>query len=224
MVRVLRYSSAVSYSSISTLVSTPSLSPKPQSLGTFTSVIAKMVNLSLIRQSNSRIDQASAPDVAVFVGGTAGIGKITLAEIAALGLGLKAYVIGRRESEQAFKPFLEELNQANANTNVIWVEGQISLLSEVKRVCDHIKALETKVDLLFMTTGYAPFGGRQSMGILSTFCHRLTEHRHCRRLGYQSCAEFLLSHLLCRKPSPSASSIRESTSHQCSLRRPRKRM
>lgn len=122
-----------------------------------------MVNISLIRQSNNQIDESSVPRVAVFVGGTSGIGKITLADIAGLGIGFKAYVIGRKESEQSFKPFLEELHQAKPNANVIWVEGQVSLLSEVKRVCDHIKTLESKVDLLFMTTGYAPFGGRKSI-------------------------------------------------------------
>ncbi|KAF1846533.1 uncharacterized protein K460DRAFT_314051 [Cucurbitaria berberidis CBS 394.84] len=93
-----------------------------------------MVNLSLIRQSNKHIDEASTPCVAVFVGGTAGIGKITLAEIAALGTDFKAYVIGRKESEQAFKTFLDDLHQANPTANIIWVEGQVSLLSDVKRV------------------------------------------------------------------------------------------
>ena len=132
-----------------------------------------MVNISLIRKSNNQVDASSAPRVAVFVGGTSGIGKITLADIAGLGLDFKAYVIGRKESEQSFKPFVEELHRAKPNANVIWVEGQVSLLSEVKRVCDHIKTLESKVDLLFMTTGYTPFGGRNSTKILSNCWHRL---------------------------------------------------
>ncbi|KAF2110244.1 hypothetical protein BDV96DRAFT_668779 [Lophiotrema nucula] len=93
-----------------------------------------MVNLSLIKQSNSRIDESSAPRVAVFVGGTAGIGMLTLAEIAGLKIGFKAYAVGRKESEQSFKNFLGELHQAHTNANVVWVEGQVSLLSEVKRV------------------------------------------------------------------------------------------
>ena len=126
-----------------------------------------MVNISLIRKSNSQIDESSAPRVAVFVGGTSGIGKITLAEIAGIGTDFKAYVIGRKESEHSLKPLHEELHQANPNANLVWVEGQVSLLSEVKRVCDHIKSLESTIDLLFMTTGYAPFGGRESIAFLT---------------------------------------------------------
>jgi NAD(P)-dependent dehydrogenase (short-subunit alcohol dehydrogenase family) len=118
-----------------------------------------MVKLSQIQASNKQNASASAPRIAVFVGGTSGIGKITLAEIAKLGTDFKAYVIGRKQSEKAFKTFSEELPET---TNIVWVEGEVSLLSEVKRTCDHIKTLESSVDLLFLTTGYAPFGGRES--------------------------------------------------------------
>jgi NAD(P)-dependent dehydrogenase (short-subunit alcohol dehydrogenase family) len=110
-----------------------------------------MVNISTIRKSNAQIDSSSTPRVAVFVGGTAGIGKLTLTEIVALGTSFKAYVIG------------DELQQANPNAKIIWIDGEVSLLSEVKRICSHIKTLEGSVDLLFMTAGYAPLGGRQSM-------------------------------------------------------------
>jgi NAD(P)-dependent dehydrogenase (short-subunit alcohol dehydrogenase family) len=121
-----------------------------------------MVKFSLIKKSNSQIDGASAPRVAVFVGGTSGVGKLTLGAIAKLGTTFKAYVVGRKESEASFKPFAESLHEANPNAEIVWIEGQVSLLSEAKRVCDHIKTLESSIDLLFMTTGYVPFGGRQS--------------------------------------------------------------
>ena len=113
-----------------------------------------MVRISQIKENNAQIDEKSAPRVAVFVGGTSGIGKLTLNAITRLGTRFKAYVIGRQESEAAFKPFIEELHLANANASIIWVEGQISLLSEVQRVCDRIKRLEGSIDLLFMTAGY----------------------------------------------------------------------
>ncbi|CAG5179230.1 uncharacterized protein ALTATR162_LOCUS9098 [Alternaria atra] len=121
-----------------------------------------MVHISQIKESNVQIDEESAPRVAVFVGGTSGIGKLTLNALARLGTHFKAYVIGRQESEAAFKPFIEELHLANANASIIWVEGHISLLSEVKRTCDYIKELETSIDLLFMTAGYVAFNGRQN--------------------------------------------------------------
>lgn len=126
-----------------------------------------MVRISQIKENNAQIDEKSAPRVAVFVGGTSGIGKLTLNAITRLGTRFKAYVIGRQESEAAFKPFIEELHLANANANIIWVEGQISLLSEVQRICDHIKRLESSIDLLFMTAGYVNFSGRHSTLLLS---------------------------------------------------------
>jgi NAD(P)-dependent dehydrogenase (short-subunit alcohol dehydrogenase family) len=121
-----------------------------------------MVKLSMIRHSNAHIDETSAPRVAVFVGGTAGIGKLTLDALVRPGTKSKAYVVGRKESEQAFKPFAQSLREANPNADIVWIEGQVTLLSEAKRVCDYIRTLESSIDLLFMTTGYAPFGGRES--------------------------------------------------------------
>lgn len=121
-----------------------------------------MVKISLIRECNNKIDESSAPRVAVFVGGTAGIGRITLARLVGLGTSLKAYVVGRKQSEQSFRPVIEELQQGNPKATVIWVEGEVSLLSEVKRICDRIRTLESSIDLLFMTPGYAPFAGRMS--------------------------------------------------------------
>jgi NAD(P)-dependent dehydrogenase (short-subunit alcohol dehydrogenase family) len=128
-----------------------------------------MVHLSKIKESNAQIDGETAPHVAVFVGGTSGIGKITLGATTRLGTHFKAYVVGRKESEAAFRPFIEELRTANPNANIVWVEGQVSLLSEVKRISDYIKTVETSIDLLFLTTGYVPFGGRESTSILPLF-------------------------------------------------------
>ncbi|KAI4647082.1 uncharacterized protein J4E78_009057 [Alternaria triticimaculans] len=124
-----------------------------------------MVHLSKIKESNAQIDEETAPRIAVFVGGTSGIGKITLGAVAKLGTKFKAYVVGRGESKAAFQPFIEELHTANPNASIIWVEGQVTLLSEVKRICDHIKKLETAIDLLFLTTGYVPFFGRETEGL-----------------------------------------------------------
>jgi NAD(P)-dependent dehydrogenase (short-subunit alcohol dehydrogenase family) len=126
-----------------------------------------MVSVSQIRLSNVQFS-TSSPLVAVFVGGTSGIGNITLAELARLRISLKAYVIGRKESEARFNKFVDELHLA-PNVHIVWVEGEISLLAEVQRVCDFIRSAEDHVDLLFMTTGYAPFGGRESMVLRSTY-------------------------------------------------------
>jgi hypothetical protein len=54
----------------------------------------------------------------------------------------------------------EELSDINPKAEIVWLEGEISLLSENKRLCEIIKSRESQVDLLFLTAGYAPFGPR----------------------------------------------------------------
>ena len=139
--------------------------PNPQS-SQITIADGNMVHLTKIKESNAHIDKETAPRIAVFVSGTSGIGKITLGAVAKLGTNFKAYVVGRKESKAAFQPFIDELHTANPNASIIWVEGQVTLLSEVKRICDYIRKLETSIDLLFLTTGYVPFFGRESKSVL----------------------------------------------------------
>lgn len=61
------------------------------------------------------------------------------------------------------QPFLDNLHTINTKSDLIWVEAEASLLSEVTRVCKFIKTKEEKVDLLFLSAGYAPFAGRSGM-------------------------------------------------------------
>jgi NAD(P)-dependent dehydrogenase (short-subunit alcohol dehydrogenase family) len=121
-----------------------------------------MPNITTVRETNALLTPMTVPKTAVFVGGTAGIGKLTLTALAQLGFSLKAYVIGQKGSEASFKTFAEELRSKNAEAAIIWTECEVSLLSEAKRICDHIKTLESSIDLLFLSTGYAPMGGRNS--------------------------------------------------------------
>ncbi|GKT42604.1 oxidoreductase lepF [Colletotrichum spaethianum] len=121
-----------------------------------------MVTITQVRQSNAQLSEKTIPQTVLFVGGTSGIGKLTLIELVSLGLPLKAYIVGRKATEAAMKPLLEDLRQKNPSAKLIWVEGEVSLLSETKRICDSIKAKESRLDFLCLTAGYAPFGGRNN--------------------------------------------------------------
>ncbi|KAL6702744.1 hypothetical protein ACN47E_000978 [Coniothyrium glycines] len=133
-----------------------------------------MVQIAQVRQCINDIDDTTAPRVGVFMGGTSGIGKITLARLVELGYSFKAYVVGRKSSENSFREFAQELRVKYPKAELVWVEGEVSLLSEVRRVCNHIKALERFVDILFMTTGYAPFNARKYTSEGLDLCHALT--------------------------------------------------
>ncbi|KAL1600478.1 hypothetical protein SLS60_006864 [Paraconiothyrium brasiliense] len=120
-----------------------------------------MVSYKDIQISNAFINDANAPRVAVFVGGTSGIGKLTVRALVTTGTSLRIYLIGRPSSEARTRIFIQELQNVNANAEVLWVEAEVSLLAEAKKACELIKSKESHIDLLFLTTGYAPFGVRQ---------------------------------------------------------------
>jgi NAD(P)-dependent dehydrogenase (short-subunit alcohol dehydrogenase family) len=119
-----------------------------------------MVSQTEIQASNALINDATAPRIAVFVGGTSGIGKFTIKALVATGASVRIYLVGRKSSEERMAAFLQELHAINPKAEVIWTEGEISLLAETKRICEVIKSKEQRVDLLFLTAGYAPFGAR----------------------------------------------------------------
>lgn len=119
-----------------------------------------MVSLASVKASNARLSATVSSYTAVFVGGTSGIGKATVQALVASGAKCKIYIVGRPSSRNATEQFIKELRSSNGNAEIIWTEAEVSLLQDVKRVCDHIRGQETSLDLLFMTCGYAPFGSR----------------------------------------------------------------
>ncbi|RYC64487.1 hypothetical protein CHU98_g1712 [Xylaria longipes] len=120
-----------------------------------------MVSYKDIQAANALINDATAPRVAVFVGGTSGIGQLTVRALVATGVSVRIYLVGRRSSEERIRAFIQELHAINPKAEVIWTEGEIALLAETKRVCETIKSKESHVDLLFLSAGYAPFGKRK---------------------------------------------------------------
>jgi NAD(P)-dependent dehydrogenase (short-subunit alcohol dehydrogenase family) len=120
-----------------------------------------MVSYKQIQASNALISDATIPSVSVFVGGTAGIGKYTIEALVRTGQASKIYLIGRKSSHVRSEVFIRNMRAINPKAEIIWTEGEISLLAEAKRICDIIKSKESRVDLLFLTAGYAPFGPRE---------------------------------------------------------------
>ena len=120
-----------------------------------------MVAYKDIKASNALINDANAPRVAVFVGGTSGVGNLTIRALVGTGASIRIYLIGRKASKERTLLFIEELRAVNPKADLIWTEGEVSLLAETARLCNEIKSKEPQVDLLFLSTGYAPFGARR---------------------------------------------------------------
>lgn len=120
-----------------------------------------MVKYRDILSSNVLINEGNAPSVAVFVGGTSGIGKLTLEALVRTGASLRIYLVGRRASKERTQTLIRELRIINPDAQVVWIEAEVSLLAETRKACQDIKSKESHIDLLFLTTGYSPFGKRQ---------------------------------------------------------------
>jgi len=115
-----------------------------------------MVSHADILASNALLNDATAPRVAVFVGGTSGIGKLTLQALVATGASTRIYMVGRKSSAERTQPFIDELRALNPRADIIWTEAEYSLLAETRRISREILAKEPRIDLLFLTAGYAP--------------------------------------------------------------------
>lgn len=120
-----------------------------------------MVSLKEIQTSNSKIDESNIPQISVFAGGTSGIGRLTLSELVKTGLKTKIYLIGRASSAARTQSLISELQTLNRKVDIIWLEGEVSLLADVKRICSDIEAKESRLDLLYLSAGYPPWSGRR---------------------------------------------------------------
>jgi NAD(P)-dependent dehydrogenase (short-subunit alcohol dehydrogenase family) len=131
-----------------------------------------MVSLDIVRKANSSLRTKLPKPVALFVGGTSGIGRSTLRQLALNTEAPKAYIVGR--SEKNARPLLKELRQLNPLGSYNFVEADVSLISNVDKACESIKQREKALDLLFMTPGGLSLVGRRetSEGIDKLFALR----------------------------------------------------
>ncbi|KAH0372519.1 NAD(P)-binding protein, partial [Aureobasidium melanogenum] len=118
-----------------------------------------MVSLDLVRKANSSLKSRLPSPVALFVGGTSGIGRCTLRQLALNSNAPKAYIVGRSESNA--RPLLKELHHMNPLGSFNFIEADVSLISNVDKACESIKQQEKALDLLFMTPGGLSLVGRR---------------------------------------------------------------
>ena len=117
-----------------------------------------MVSLTDIQTSNSQIAITLPPGlVAVFVGGTSGIGEITLKKFARYTRQPCAYIVGR--SQNAAERIIAECRMLNPEGEYTFIKEDVSLMRNVDTVCNEIKSKEKAVNLLFMSAGFPSIDG-----------------------------------------------------------------
>ena len=111
-----------------------------------------MVALSEVQSSNSRIVSALPANlVAVFIGGTSGIGEYTLKQFAKHAHQPRIYIVGR--SQEAADRITAECRKTNAEGQYIFILADTSLIRNVDDVCQEIRSKEKAVNVLFLSTG-----------------------------------------------------------------------
>jgi len=139
-----------------------------------------MVEIETVRAANATLAK-SQPLVAVFVGGTSGIGEHALRALASahgtMGKGLRVYLVGRNAATAG--KILDGCRKQCPGSEFRFVQaGDLRLLRDVDKTCAEIMKLEAeeegkggraRVDMLFMSQGLVLFGGRQGMSMIT--CH-----------------------------------------------------
>ncbi|KAJ4286909.1 hypothetical protein N0V88_007854 [Collariella sp. IMI 366227] len=111
-----------------------------------------MVTLEQMRASNARIPEAlPAGLVAVFAGGTSGIGETTMKQFARHTVSPRIFFIGR--SDRAAARLHTELMEINPAGKYRFIRSDLSLLQNVDEVSRQIKTKESAINLLFLTSG-----------------------------------------------------------------------
>ena len=107
-----------------------------------------MFSIKDVRTSNSNVKQLKS-QVVLFVGATSGIGMATLySYVKNASPDAKIYIVGR--SKTALEDQRGELKKLNGDVGIHLIEGEISLLREVDRICSQISSENTKLDLLYV--------------------------------------------------------------------------
>ncbi|KAF2867282.1 hypothetical protein BDV95DRAFT_598381 [Massariosphaeria phaeospora] len=157
-----------------------------------------MVSLSAVRTHNSSLKYFSPGLVAVFVGGTSGIGFATAREFVRSTNSPHVYLVGRNPTEAS--RIIDELQQINPSSKLDFIKSDVSLLRNVDEVCKEIKEKENKINLLFMTVGYLTFQGRNET--TEGLDRKLSLHYYARMRFAQQLAPLLTT--AAKDPDPKA--------------------
>jgi NAD(P)-dependent dehydrogenase (short-subunit alcohol dehydrogenase family) len=117
-----------------------------------------MVSIQEVRSELSTLKRLGPGLVAVFVGGTSGIGEGTARAFVQHADKPKIYLIGRKQEEA--DRIIGEFQKLNAGSQTKFIKSDVSLVKSVDQVCEEIKQQEEKLNLLVISAGYLTTQGR----------------------------------------------------------------
>ncbi|TVY81324.1 Oxidoreductase lepF [Lachnellula suecica] len=143
-----------------------------------------MVKFSAITEANSRFASDSSQNgglVCVFAGATSNTGAGTIERMAVMLKSPTFYVLGR--SEARFKSQRAKLDSLNSDLKIVFIEVDITLISDVDAASKQIAAAEKKVDYLYMSQGCIPLNLPQYTKEGLDMCFALSYYSRIRLLS-----------------------------------------
>ncbi|KAJ5673845.1 short-chain dehydrogenases/reductase [Penicillium macrosclerotiorum] len=116
--------------------------------------------LTQVREWNAALKSAQPETVALFVGGTSGIGKYTAIKLAGAVKKPTIYIIGR--SEVAGAEVVDAMKKANPDGSYEFKAVDISNLRNVDEACEELKTRFEFLDLLFLSAGALGFSKNET--------------------------------------------------------------
>lgn len=126
-------------------------------------IIMKGVSLDTVRASNATLKALGPATVAVFVGGTSGIGEAILKATIRATIAPRVYIVGRNRNSG--DRIIRECRAMNDSSKIEFLKADVSELANVDRVCNNIVQRERTLNLLVLTAGILSIDGRN--GIIS---------------------------------------------------------
>ena len=116
-----------------------------------------MVSLDMITSSNDRIKSSLQTGlVAVFIGGTNGVGETTVRQFAKHAVQPRVYIVGR--FEDAGDRITAECKALNPEGSFVFIKRETHLMKNVDEVCEELAAKEEVINLLFLSVGTLQIG------------------------------------------------------------------
>ncbi|KAF2760273.1 short-chain dehydrogenase/reductase [Pseudovirgaria hyperparasitica] len=117
-----------------------------------------MVHIKAIRAANAELKSLGPGLVAVFVGGTSGIGETTAREFVRQTDSPRVYLIGRNQTQGT--NLISEFKTINTKATVNFIQADVSLLKNVDAACAEVTSQESHLNLLFLSPGLLTMRGR----------------------------------------------------------------
>ncbi|KAL9092512.1 MAG: hypothetical protein Q9165_004316 [Trypethelium subeluteriae] len=124
---------------------------------------AEMVSRNIIESSNDRIKSTLPGLVAVFAGGTSGVGETTVRQFAKYATRPRVYIIGR--SGEAGERIVGECKALNPEGTFIFMKRETSLIRNVDEICHELTGKEEVINLLFLSVGTLQIGMKTEEGL-----------------------------------------------------------